>query len=136
MKVKHVLQTHIQSIWPDVKDYIEDALRFGNGEYNSDQLKVLLINGQQHLLVVVDDENKIQGCGTLQFIDHPNCRIAFVTSIGGKLISRPDTFNDLIDWVKFNGATKIQGAARESVERLWRKLFKFERRYVIVEKDI
>ncbi|NBW11241.1 MAG: hypothetical protein EBR82_24740 [Caulobacteraceae bacterium] len=136
MKAQHVPQTHIHFVWPDVKEYIENALNYCGGEYTAEQLKVLLVRGEQHLLVAVDKNNKINGCATVQFIDYPNFRVAFITSIGGRLISTPDTFEELINWCKFNGATKIQGAARESIERLWKKLFKFERRYAIVEKDI
>ena len=136
MKLMTVPQGHIQMIWPEVKDYIESALKFSVGEYTADQLKVLLVRGEQTLMVVVDDDNKIHGCGTIKLVDYPNFRVAFITSIGGRLISTPETFQELINWAKFNGATKIQGAARESIERLWRKLFNFERCYAIVEKDI
>lgn len=136
MRAQPVANGHIQMMWPEVSEYIESALRFGNGEYTAEQLKVLLVRGEQHLLVAVDENNKISGCATVEFIDYPNCRVAFITSIGGRLISTPETFQDLVNWAKFNGATKIQGAAREAIERLWRKLYKFERRYAIVEKDI
>jgi hypothetical protein len=136
MKLKNIIQGHIQAMWPQVKEYIESALKFSGGEYTAEQLKVLLVRGEQTLLVVVDDENNIHGCTTVQLIDYPNFRVAFITSIGGRLISTPESFQDLVNWAKFNGATKIQGAARESIERLWRKLYKFERRYAIVEKDI
>jgi hypothetical protein len=136
MRAQPVPSSHINLVWPEVKEYLESALKFSAGEYSAEQLKVFLIKGEQHLLVAVDEENKINGCATVQFVDHPNFRVAFITSIGGKLIARPETFEDLVNWARFNGATKIQGAARESIERLWRKLYKFERRYAIVEKDI
>ena len=135
MKVEQVPPQYIHQVWPDVVEFIEDALQYGAGEYNADQMKVMILRGEQALLIVVE-ENAIKGAVTVQFIDYPNCRVAYVTSIGGKLIANKDTFNDLIDWCKFNGATKIQGAARESVERLWKRLFNCERRYVIVEKEL
>lgn len=136
MRLQNVAQGHIQIMWPEVKEYIESALKFSGGEYTAEQLKVLLVRGEQTLLVVIDDKNKIHGCITVQLIDYPNFRVAFITSIGGRLISTPESFQDLVNWAKFNGATKIQGAAREAIERLLRKLYKFERRYAIVEKDI
>lgn len=134
--VNYVQPEFIQVIWPNVKDFLEDALSHGAGEYTAEQLKVLLIRKDQVLLVAADEQNTIRGAATVQFIDYANYRVAFITAIGGKLISSAENFGQLVDFCKANGATKIQGAARESIERLWKKLFKFERRYVIVEKDI
>ena len=135
MNVKQVSPQHIHQVWPDVFEFIKDALQYGCGEYNADQMKVMILRGEQFLLVAVE-ENAIKGAATVQFIDYPNYRVAYVTSIGGKLIANKNTFKELADWCKFNGASKIQGAARESIERLWKRLFNFERRYVIVEKEL
>jgi hypothetical protein len=135
MKVEQVPPQYIHQVWPDVVGFIKDALQYGCGEYNADQMKVMILRGEQILLVAVE-ENAVKGAATVQFIDYPNYRVAYVTSIGGRLIANKDMFNELTDWCKFNGASKIQGAARESIERLWKRLFNFERRYVIVEKDL
>jgi hypothetical protein len=135
MKVEQVPPQYIHQVWPDVVGFIEDALQYGCGEYNADQMKVMILRGEQILLVAVE-ENAVKGAATVQFIDYPNYRVAYVTSIGGRLIANKDMFKELTDWCKFNGASKIQGAARESIERLWKRLFNFERRYVIVEKDL
>jgi hypothetical protein len=135
MNLQSVSSQYIHQVWPDVVEFIKDALQYGAGEYNADQMKVMILRGEQILLVAVE-ENTIKGAATVQFIDYPNYRVAYVTSIGGRLVTSKDMFNELADWCKFNGASKIQGAARESIERLWKRLFKFERRYVIVEKDL
>jgi len=135
MNVQPVAPKYIHQVWPDVVGFIEDALQYGAGEYNADQMKVMILRGEQILLVAVE-ENAVKGAATVQFIDYPNYRVAYVTSIGGRLIANKDMFKELTDWCKFNGASKIQGAARESIERLWKRLFNFERRYVIVEKDL
>jgi hypothetical protein len=134
--VNYVQPEFVQVIWPKVKDFLESALEHSAGEYTAEQLKVLLIKRDQVLLVSSDEQNVIHGAATVQFIDYANYRVAFITAIGGKLISSAENFEQLVDFCKANGATKIQGAARESIERLWKRLFKFERRYVIVEKDI
>jgi hypothetical protein len=65
----------------------------------------------------------------------PNDRIAFITTIGGRHITSPDTYSQFATILKQFGATKIQGAARPSVARLWRKIG-FTERYIIVEKQI
>jgi 3-methyladenine DNA glycosylase/8-oxoguanine DNA glycosylase len=45
--------------------------------------------------------------------------VAFISTIGGRLISNPDTFEQLKVFVLSQGATVIEGAARESIARLW-----------------
>jgi hypothetical protein len=61
--------------------------------------------------------------------------LAFITTIGGKSISDKDSYNNFCNVLKTHGATKIQGAARESVARLWRRLG-FKNKHIIVERTI
>jgi hypothetical protein len=65
----------------------------------------------------------------------PNDRVAFVIAIGGKLISNQDTYKQFSGLLKSYGATKIQGAAREAIARLWTR-YGFKERYRIVEARI
>lgn len=134
MKVHHVNPQYVAAIWPKVGDFIANALKYSGGEYSADQLKVMLVDGSQNLLVA--DDGEIKGAAAVQIIRYPNDTVAFVTAIGGKLITSPDMFNQLTEWAKSQGCTKIQGAARESIERLWRIKFGFSERYRIVEKTL
>jgi hypothetical protein len=123
--------TNVQQVWDDVKGMLDSALKHSAGEYNLDQLKVMLVEGRQVLLVLVDEENKINTAFTVEWINYPNDRVAFLTAIGGK--TDLNAFNQFKDWVKASGGTKIQGAAFESVARLWKKKLGFENKYIIVE---
>jgi hypothetical protein len=49
--------------------------------------------------------------------------------------SYQDTYAQLCEVLKGFGATKIQGAARESIARLWSR-YGFKERYIIVEAKI
>jgi len=118
--------------WDLVAPHLEEALKYSGGDYNLDQIKVFVLMGQWLLVAIVDDENNVHGACTVSFINYPNHRVAFITAIGGKLISSEATFKQLCEIVKARGATKIQGAARESVARLWRR-YGFKERYITVE---
>jgi hypothetical protein len=123
----------INQTWDKVEGFIKSAEnKFGGSEYTTDQIKVYLVTGQWVLLAVVDETNEIQGAITVTFINYPNDRVAFITSIGGKLISNPDTFEQMCMVLKANGATKIQGIAKEAVARLWKR-FGFEEKAILVE---
>ncbi len=134
MNIRQVNPSFVPQIWPKVQKFLESALEHSGGEYTADQLKVYLVQGSQSLLVA--DDGEIKGAATIQFIDYPNDRVAFITCIGGRWITGNDMFSQLCEWCRKNGATKIQGAARESVERLWRQRFGFSERYRIVEKAL
>ena len=88
--------------------------------------------GQWMLLVAVDENEVMHGAATVSFINYPNDRVAYVTAIGGKLVSSPDTFKQMSDIFKANGATKIQGVAKEAIARLWQR-FGFEEKAILVE---
>jgi hypothetical protein len=135
MKIQPVPLELVHQVWPKVEGWIEDAILYGGGDYTLDQIQLLVSNGSWLLLVATDGPDLFYGAATVSFSNMPNDRVAFITFIGGKLISSQDTFKQLINILKAHGATKIQGAARESVARLWRR-YGFEERHVIVEKRI
>jgi hypothetical protein len=121
--------------WDKVEHFIQESHKWGGNDYNVEQMKMFVTLGQWSLLVVYDEEKVIHGAATVSFVNYPNSRIAFITAIGGKLISNDDTFKQLVTIVKNAGATKIQGAARKSIARLWRR-YGFYERHTIVEINI
>lgn len=136
MKVQYVDPKYLHYVWKDVEDYLEKALAQSGGEYDVQQLKVLIVQGFQSLLIAVDEDNSIKGAATVEFINYPNERVAFITAIGGKMIANQECWKQFEDWLTFSGATMVRGAAFESVARLWRRAFGFTSRYVMVEKRL
>jgi hypothetical protein len=133
LKVQPVPTQLINQIWLKVEPFIKSAEeKFGESEYTTDQIKVYLVTGQMMLLVAADENLEIHGAVTVSYINYPNDRVAFVTSIGGKLVTSPETFAQMAEVFKANGATKIQGAAKEAVARLWKR-FGFEEKAILVE---
>lgn len=133
LQIKQVPVQLVNQTWAKVEPFIKSAEeKFGNAEYTTDQIKVYLVKGDWMLLVAVDEANEIQGAATVSFTNYPSDRVAFVTAIGGKLVSSQDTFKQMADIFKANGATKIQGAAKEAVARLWKR-FGFEEKAILVE---
>jgi len=133
LRVAPVPVQYINQVWAQVETYVKSAEeKFGGAEYTTEQVKVYLVTGQWMLLVAVDENEVIHGAAVVNFINYPNDRVAFVTAIGGKLISTPETFKQMSDILKANGATKIQGAAKEAIARLWER-FGFEEKAILVE---
>jgi hypothetical protein len=133
--VQTVPLQYFHQTWPLVEKYIEDALQWGGDDYTLEQVKALIASGTWILIVAADEQKSIHGASAINLFNMPNDRIAFVTAIGGKLISNKDTFAQFSALLKSYGATKIQGAARESIARLWTR-YGFKERYRIVETKL
>lgn len=135
MLLKQVNPKYVCQLWPDIDGMLAKALVYAGGEYNIHQLKAMLSSGAK-ILLVADDNGQIKGAAAVSLDLWPNDHICFIMAIGGRLITSADMFGQLQDWARGQGCTKIQGAARESVERLWRQKFDFTERYRIVERSL
>ena len=133
MKIQPVLTQNVQQVWPLVERFIKSALDFSKGDYDAEHAKVYLSQGHWHMLVAGDESGESKGACTIEYINRPNSRVAMITAIGGRLITNEDTFEQLRNILKLNGATHIEGAARESIARLWKMKFGFAEKYKIVE---
>jgi hypothetical protein len=136
MIVQPVLRENVAQVWHLVEKFIAKALEFSKGDYNAEHAKVYLANGNWNLFVAVSESGDVKGACTVEFINRPENRIAFVTAIGGRLISDQETFSNFKEVLKTMGATKIEGAARPSIKRLWETRLGFAEKYSIVEADL
>jgi hypothetical protein len=135
--IQYVETANVSQVWPDVEPFLSDALNSSTDfpdwyqNYNIHHLQMFLTNGAWLLVVAIEDD-KICGACTVSFVNYPIHRVAFVTAIGGKLISNANTFNQFKLLLKQRGATKIQGYGRDSIVRLWKR-YDFEPRLTLVE---
>ena len=120
MKIQHVDINYVNQLWPQVEKFIEAAL-VHQEDYSLDHAKVYVTNGSWTLIVAIDDAGVIHGAATIQFFNRPNDRVAFVVTMGGKLITGHETYAQFTELLKAFGATYIEGASRESATRLWER---------------
>ena len=138
LSIRPVETAYVAQTWPLVQGFIEEALQKGGefpdwaANYNVAHVQTFLSSGAWLLVVAVDEQGVIHGACTVSFINYPLHRVAFVTAIGGKLVSGKETFAQLAQLLKAYGATKIQGYGRDSIVRLWQR-YDFEPRNTLVE---
>ena len=120
MRIQHVDINYVNQIWPQVEKFIEVALAYQD-DYSIEHAKVYVTNGTWTLVVALDDAGKVHGAATVLFYNRPNDRVAFVITMGGKLITGQETYAQFSDLLKAFGATYIEGASRESATRLWER---------------
>lgn len=141
LQIRSVDNAYVNQTWPFVESFLAEALQKGGDfpawadNYTVDHIQVFVTSGTWLLVVAVDEVGKIQGACTISFINYPLHRVAFVTAIGGKLISNQETFAQFKQLLKAYGATKIQGYGRDAIVRLWSK-YQFEPRNTLVEVQI
>ena len=141
LRIQPVDTNYISQVWPLVEKYLVDSLVEGAEKqnidpcYNIHHVQGFVTSGIWLLLVAVDEQKEIHGAATVSFANYPMARVAFITLIGGKLISNRDTFEQLKMILKQRGATKVQGYGRESIVRLWKR-YGFEPRTTLVEVQL
>lgn len=129
-----VHSNYINVIWDKVKDKIQKAIDVSNNEYSLDQVKLLLIQGQQTLLTFITDNN-IDLVGIIQWSDVGNDRICYISYCSG--IIGPENYKEFVEFVKENGGTCIQcGTSKQSLIRLYKSRYKFKEKFTVLEQKI
>jgi hypothetical protein len=134
--VQIVAPNNVYHVWEDIKEYLNASINVSGGDFTLDQLKLLLVRGEQSLLISVNKNNKINGAMTVEFINSPNARTMFITALGGTGIVNDETFSQVETWAKMQGATKASAWAQEAQARLYKLKANFNTIRYVVEKDL
>jgi hypothetical protein len=134
MIVMKILPQQVYGLWDRIAELLGKAIPYAGGDYSLDQVKLYLTSGHWSLLGIFKDK-ELTGAIAITYMNMPNDRIAYITLIGGKNVINPDTYQQFKTILKDHNATKIQGGARPSVARLWRRLG-FRERYILVENTL
>jgi hypothetical protein len=134
--VQIVAPNNVYNVWEDIKEYLNASINVSGGDFTLDQLKLLLVRGEQTLLVSVGENNKINGAMTVEFINNANARTMFITALGGNGIVNDETFSQVEVWAKMQGATKASAWAQEAQARLYKIKANFNTVRMVVEKDL
>lgn len=134
--VQIVAPNNVYHVWNDISSYLEASINVSGGDFTLEQLKLLLVRGEQTLLVSVNDNKKINGAMTVEFINSPNARTMFITALGGHGIVNEETFSQVETWAKMQGATKASAWAQEAQARLYKLKADFNTVRYVVEKDL
>ena len=136
LSVKVIPTQLISAYWVQLSVFIEDALRESEStEYNLSNVRNFLDTGAWSAIGFFDDELGLRGAATVTILNHPQERIAFVTTIGGKGLTNEHNWQQLRYICKAAGCSKLQAYSRDSVARLWKQIG-FRDRAILVEADV
>ena len=135
LKVQQVPIEYVNQVWDKVEHFLEAALEYSSGDYNIEEVRVMVSLGSWHLIVATDEENTIHGALVVFYFNRPADRVGFVVAIGGKLVSNRATWAQFEDILRSNGATYLEGAGRESIVKLWSR-YGMRQKYIITGKSL
>ena len=132
-QVQIVAPDFIAQTWSKVEPFLKNGIETGVNDCTIEQLKTILIRGQQTLLVSVND-NEINGAMTIEVFSSPNQRVALITSLGGRGVVNQETFAQVEEWARAQGATKVRAWACEAQAKLYKQKSGFTTTRYVVEK--
>ena len=135
LKVQQVPLEYVNQTWDHVEHFLEAALEYACGDYNIEEVRVMVSLGSWQLIVATDEENTIHGALVVTYFNRPADRVGFVVAIGGKLVSNRATWAQFEDILRSNGATYLEGAGRESIVKLWSR-YGMRQKYIITGKSL
>lgn len=118
MQIQEVPIQYVNVVWPSVEGFLASAIPHSNGDITLEETKSYCVNGVWKLLVIVDENNVVQGGATLHFFNRINHRVAYITTVGGRGILTPEICSQFSDILRSNGATCMEGSVRDSLVRL------------------
>ena len=134
--VKVVGPEQIHRLWSEVENWLKTSIQLDNNECTIEQLKGLLARGAQILLVSSCEDSELTGAMAVEFCNYPNERVMFITALGGKGIVNKQTFSQVEEWAKMQGATKVIAWAKEGQVTLYKQKAGFISNRYVVEKKI
>jgi len=133
VQLVNVAQFH--QTWALVEELFAKATKQDSDDYTLDQIKGLLASGSWVLLVATDEENVIHGAAAINFYNMLNYRVGFITAMAGKAIVNEDVYGQVCSFIKANGATRVQCAAKESAAKLYKQVG-MQERHIIMETKL
>lgn len=116
----HVQRKYLDQAWPTAEGLLSVAIGCNHGEATLDQVKSQIAYGGADLLLWYEGEACL-GAAVIEFVQHPNVRVAHISYIGGRGIVRDDVFAELSNWCRQQGASEIRALCDESHARLFER---------------
>lgn len=134
-QVRQLAARDINTHWTVIGPMLNRALAHSKcTDYTITDLHKAAVEGTW-LVFVAQDTDRIIGAATVNMIQYPTDTVAYITAVGGKMIGNRETSDKFFDLLRALGAARVQGAARPSIVRLWRRIGLVEK-YAIVEGQL
>jgi hypothetical protein len=126
---------NVYGIWDQVKLFFKDSDRSDLDDVTIESYKLGVLSKSHNLLVVVED-NMIIGAFIMFFANAPTHRVLNIAVAGGKGIVVKEVTDQIEQFARSQGATKIKAQAKDAQARLYKMVMGLEKTTNVVEKLI
>jgi hypothetical protein len=136
MKITAIYPEDYNSIWGDIKEYMEGAAKYTYGRYDVDDIKAELVKNSNQQLWIAFDE-KIYGAVVTEILQYPKKRTLIMHFTGGIELPKwkDEMLSVLRSFARDNKCDCIESLGRAG----WKRVFKHDGispKFMFYELDI
>jgi len=128
----HYIPPHqLPAVWDKAAPLLQKSIDTEPDFITIEQVEYAIRAGKMFLLVWEEPNEGITGAAAVEFIDYPRYRVGHGTLLGGKSIVKPYVLEELVAWMKSNGATVAQCWCRAELVPMYKKMGMEETHHVM-----
>jgi hypothetical protein len=128
----HYIPPHqLPTVWDKAAPLLQKSIDTEPDFITIEQVEYAMRVGKMFLLVWEEPNEGITGAAAVEFIDYPRYRVGHGTLLGGKSIVKPYVLEELVAWMKANGATVAQCWCRNELVPMYKKMGMEETHHVM-----
>jgi len=131
MPLYHVTPNHLPLVWDKAAPLLQKAIDVDPDFMTIEQVEFAIRTGKMFLVVWDEPDEGITGAAAVEFIDYPRYRVGHGTLLGGKGVVKPHVLQELVAWMKANGATVAQCWCRDELVPMYKKMGMEETHHVM-----
>jgi hypothetical protein len=118
-------------VWDKAAPLLQKSIDTEPDFITIEQVEYAMRTGKMFLLVWEEPDEGITGAAAVEFIDYPRYRVGHGTLLGGKGVVKPRVLQELVAWMKANGATVAQCWCRDELVPMYKKMGMEETHHVM-----
>jgi len=131
MPLYHIQPHQLPAVWDKAAPLLQKSIDTEPDFITIEQVEYAMRTGKMFLLVWEEPDEGITGAAAVEFIDYPRYRVGHGTLLGGKSVVKPYVLEELVAWMKANGATVAQCWCRNELVPMYKKMGMEETHHVM-----
>ena len=131
MPLYHIPPHQLPTVWDKAAPLLQKSIDIEPDFITIEQVEYAMRTGKMFLLVWEEPDEGITGAAAVEFIDYPRYRVGHGTLLGGKGVVKPHVLQELVAWMKANGATVAQCWCRDELVPMYKKMGMEETHHVM-----
>jgi len=131
MPLHYIPPNQLPTVWDIAAPLLQKSIDTEPDFITIEQVEYAIRTGKMFLLVWEEPDEGITGAAAVEFIDYPRYRVGHGTLLGGKSVVKPHVLQELVAWMKTNGATVAQCWCRNELVPMYKKMGMEETHHVM-----